>query len=516
MTASVENVLELHGVSRAFGAALANDRVDFSLERGRIHALVGENGAGKTTLMRVAYGELQADAGEIRIKGEQIRPARHSPREAIRRGVGMVHQHFMLVPPLSVVENVVLGREPLRRGLLDLDGATRGLEEVSRRFGLGVDPRARVERLSVGERQRVEILKVLWQGCDVLILDEPTAVLAPAEVRHLFGALRGMTAQGLAVVLITHKLDEVCALADQVTVMRQGRVVAELAGDAATPAEIACAMVGREVPLQVSRGPRGVPDGTEALLCVEGLRVARAEGTDAVAGVSLQIRAGEILGLAGVEGNGQRELLEALAGLRPAAAGRVLLGGRDITRLGVAGRLTAGLAHVPEDRQARGLVLDFSLAENLALGRLAEFAGPLGLRRGRLRSEAARLLAAGDVRPASPEARAGSLSGGNQQKVVMVRELTRPGLRVLLCGQPTRGVDIGAVLHIHRSLLDAAGRGLGVLLVSADLQELIALADRVLVLFRGAVAGELNGAALDDNAAPERLGGLMTGAGEGA
>jgi general nucleoside transport system ATP-binding protein len=509
-------VLTLGGVSRSFGPVLAVDRVNLRVTRGRVHALVGENGAGKSTLMRVAYGELRADAGEIALKGERIARERHSPRAAIRRGVGMVHQHFMLVPTLSVVENVVLGREPLRRGLLDLAGPARALGELSRRFGLDVDPRARVEELSVGERQRVEILKVLWQGCDVLILDEPTAVLAPAEVRHLFAVLAGMAADGLAVVLITHKLDEVCTLAERVTVMRQGRVVEELDGRSTSAADIARAMVGREVLLRVERGPRGAPPGAESLLRVAELRVARREGTDAVAGLSLEVRAGEIVGLAGVEGNGQRELMEALAGLRPSSAGSIFLGGRDLTRAGVGERLAAGIAHVPEDRHVRGLVLDFSLEENLALGRQIEFGRWFGLDRRHLRAEAVRLLAEGDVRPAEPLARARALSGGNQQKVVMTRELARPAARVLLCAQPTRGVDIGAIEHIHRGLLTARARGMGVLLASADLQELLALSDRVLVMFKGRLAGEVRGAELDAPGAAERLGELMTGAGGAA
>ncbi|HOX47462.1 MAG TPA: ABC transporter ATP-binding protein [Myxococcota bacterium] len=513
MSTTDDAVLALSGVSRAFGAVLANDRVDLRVTRGHVHALVGENGAGKSTLMRVAYGELRADGGEIRLKGELIPRERHSPREAIRRGVGMVHQHFMLVPTLSVVENVVLGREPLRRGLLDLAGPAGALRELSRRFGLEVEPRARVEELSVGERQRVEILRVLWQGCDVLILDEPTAVLAPAEVRRLFGVLADMAASGLAVVLITHKLDEVCALAERVTVMRQGRVVDELDGRVVSAATIARAMVGREVLLRVERGPRGAPPGAATLLRVDGLRVTRGEGTDAVSDLSLVVKAGEIVGLAGVEGNGQRELVEALVGLRPQAAGSISLAGRELSRLGVGERLAAGLGHVPEDRLARGLVLDFSLEENLALGRQGEFCGWFGLDRRRLRVEAIRLLAEGDVRPAEPLACARALSGGNQQKVVMARELSRPAARVLLCAQPTRGVDIGAIEHIHRGILAARGRGVGVLLASADLPELLALSDRVLVMFKGRVAGQLAGAELDAPGAAERLGELMTGAG---
>lgn len=504
--------LELRGIRKVFGAAVANREVDLVVARQTIHAVVGENGAGKSTLMKIAYGQLRADAGTIRIKGELV--ARPSVGQSIRRGVGMVHQHFMLVPPLTVAENVVLGQEPRRGGLLDLARASAEIRALSDKFKLAVEPEALVEELSVGQQQRVEILKVLWRGCDVLILDEPTAVLTPGEVTELFAVLRGLVRDGMTVVLITHKLDEVLAVADRVTVMRRGANVAELGAEGLTAEAIVQAMVGRAVQLEVDRTP-ATPG--EVALAVRGLHVTGARGVPAVRGVELEVRAGEIVGIAGVEGNGQSELIDAIVGLRQVDAGKIEVAGVDVTGQPVAARYAAGLAHVPEDRHDRALVLDFTIAENLVLGQQRDFTSRLDLLDGRrIADNARRLIADYDVRPPEPEAQVRGMSGGNQQKVVVARELSRRGERALICAQPTRGVDIGAIEAIHRRMVAARDGGLAVLLFSAELSELRALADRLLVIYKGQIVRELSAAELAAAEALDRIGALMTGAELGA
>ncbi len=501
--------VEMRGVVRRFGPVLAVDRVDFRAHAGEVHALVGENGAGKSTLMRVLAGVLAPDAGSIRVRGDPV--GRLDVPAAIRLGIGMVHQHFMLVEPLTVSENLVLGREPRRRGLLDRGAARRAVEALTATYGLYVDPDARVEDLSVGERQRVEILKVLHRGADILVLDEPTAVLTPGESRALLALLRRFAESGRTVVLITHRLDEVLAVADRITVMRQGRVVGEMAAAGTSARDLAHRMVGREVAL-AALGMREAPApdagrsfGGAPALEVRDLVVNRG-GTRAVDGVSLAVAAGEILGVAGVMGNGQSELLEAVAGLRRVASGAVVLDGQDVTHRSVAAHTAAGLAHVPEDRGDRGIVGELSLEENLLLGRHRAFGGCLGLDRGRIRAHAQDLLGRYDVRPPEPGLAARALSGGNAQKLVVAREFSGTP-RVLLAGQPTRGVDVGAVEAIHARLREARAGGVAVLLVSADIAEILALADRVLVMDRGRVAGTFPVA----EATPERLGECMAG-----
>ncbi|GAB4564170.1 MAG: ABC transporter ATP-binding protein [Haliangiales bacterium] len=504
--------LELHGISKRYGAVKANEAVDLRVEAGTVHALVGENGAGKSTLMKIAYGHVQPDEGRIVIKGQESR--KHSAATAIARGIGMVHQHFMLVKPLTVAENAVLGREPTRAGgvLLDLERAARELLELSQRFGLDVEPHARIEDLSVGQQQRVEILKVLYQGCDVLILDEPTAVLTPGEVRDLFEVLRGLVKDGMTIVLITHKLDEVLAIADHVTVMRRGKVVTELDGGPALRAEdIARAMVGRPVLARVEKTP--AKPGEEVLL-VKDLHLSGSRGLPAVRGVSFTVRAGEIVGIAGVEGNGQTELVEALIGLRPVERGKICLRGRDITAASVYDRYAAGIGHVPEDRHDRALVLDYSIRDNLILGQQQSFCrGAAGLLdKKRIHDYADKLVEAFEIRPPNPDLMVGGLSGGNQQKVVVARELSRSQPALLICAQPTRGVDIGAIESIHRRMVEARDSGLAVLLVSAELSELDALSDRLLVVYKGKIVGELDAAELAKEESRERCGALMTGA----
>jgi simple sugar transport system ATP-binding protein len=470
-------------VWKQFGACVANRDVSLSVMRGEVHAVIGENGAGKSTLMRALYGMSPPTRGEVRIGGEII--ARPSVAAAIARRVGMVHQHFMLVPTLTAAENVVLGREPRRGPFVDARRAEREIAELSARFGLGVEPRRLVSSLSVGEAQRVEIVKVLWRGADVLILDEPTAVLTPPEVAELFDVLRGLVADGKTVILVTHKLDEVLALATRVTVMRRGEVVAEPWNNGprtTTAAELARLMVGRDLaaapPRPVTNAAAG--DARERLR-VEHLSVRRDDGTRALDDVSLSVRGGEILGVAGVEGNGQSELALAIAGVTRADAGRVLVDGHDVTHASVRARQRLGVAHVPEDRHARGVILEFCVADNVRLGQ-EELDGA------RLATYTRKIIERLDVRPTDARAQMGSLSGGNQQKVVVGRELGRE-LGVLVCAQPTRGVDVGAIERIHAELAHARIAGKAVLLVSADLDELLALSDRIGVLYRGRVAG---------------------------
>jgi simple sugar transport system ATP-binding protein len=498
--------VSLQHITRRFGAVVANDDVSLELVPGEIHALVGENGAGKSTLMRILYGMIRPDAGRIEVDGVPARIA--SPADAMRLGLGMVHQHFMLVDPLTVAENVTLGHEPT--GLLgryDRAAAERAVAALSERHRLPVDPRARIESLSVGAQQRVEILKALHRGARVLILDEPTAVLTPHEVDELFLVLRALQAEGVSIVMITHKLAEVKALAQRVTVMRAGRVVGS--GDVATldVSQIAEWMVGRSIAALHGRTPH---HGSMPLLQVRMLDVNDARGLPAVKRVSFTVSAGEIVGIAGVEGNGQHELIECLAGLCAPVRGEIEIAGRLVTRGGTAERFAAGLAHIPSDRLRRGLVPPMSLSENLVLGLHRERAmgrGPLLSRRA-LRRRAEPLLEEYDVRPRDPEVAARTLSGGNQQKLIAARELSR-GASVILAAHPTRGVDLGAIEFIHGRLLHERESGRAVLLVSSELSEILALSDRIFVIYEGRLVMERHPAHTDERA----LGLAMTGRG---
>jgi ABC-type uncharacterized transport system ATPase subunit len=496
-------VLELRGITKRFPGIVANDHVDFDLRRGEVHALLGENGAGKSTLMNILYGLYHPDEGEILVGGKPV--AITSPKHAIELGIGMVHQHFMLIPVMTVAENIVLATEPRHAGvLLDYDAAEQRVTELSERFGLAVDPRQRIQNIGVGQQQRVEILKALYRGAEVLILDEPTAVLTPQEAGELFAIVRNLQEQGTSIIFISHKLHEVTDIADRVTVLRRGKMIETLPAAGATEEQLARLMVGREVLLRVEKKPA---EPGEPLLEVQDLEVLDDRGLPAVRGTSLSVRRGEIVGLAGVDGNGQSELIDAIAGLRHPSSGRVVLGGRDVTGATAKRVLDLGLGHIPQDRQRRGLILEFSLAENIALHDYdKEPDSKWGWLRPRVLVERARrLLHQFDVRGGGPETRASALSGGNQQKVVLAREIERDP-RVLIAAQPTRGLDVGAIEFVHRRLVEERDEGRAVLLVSLELDEIRSLSDRILVIYEGRIVGEYS-----PDVTEEELGIAMTG-----
>ncbi len=494
--------LELAGITKRYPGVLACDAVDFRVEPGSVHALVGENGAGKSTLMSIACGLVAPDAGTVHIGGELL--GRRGPARARALGLGMVHQHFLLVPTLSVADNVVLGREPGRLGAYDRAAAEARVRATALRYGFDLDPRARVGDLSVGEQQRVEIVRVLDTGARVVILDEPTAVLVPQETAELVRILRDLAAAGHAIVFISHRLPEVRAIADTITVLRGGRVVETLAARAASEANLARAIVGRALAAPVVARARSVAG---AVLELTDVRTAGTRG--ALQGVSLTVRAGEIVGVAGVEGNGQQALLRSVLGLETPRSGSIRFAAHDVTHTGVAERRRRGMAYVSDDRLGEGLVPEMTLAENLLLSTpQSDALGWRGfLRPAAWRARAAAILDAAAVRPARADRDARTLSGGNQQKVVLGRELAGAP-RLLVLGQPTRGVDVGGIEFLHAQILSARDAGAAVLLVSADLAEIRALADRVVVLYGGQLRGPLD----IDAATPERLGRLMLGA----
>ncbi len=498
--------LELKGITKRFGTLVANRSVDFELRKGEIHALLGENGAGKSTLMNVLYGLHQPDEGQILLNGEPV--SIESPRKAISLGIGMVHQHFMLVSVMTVAENLVLGAEPHRGPLLDYKAAEARVRDLSDRFGLAVRPDAKVEDLGVGAQQRVEILRALFRGAQVLVLDEPTAVLTAQEAQDLFKVLRTLTAEGTSIVFISHKLNEVLDVADRVTVLRRGEKIDTVSTEGATERSLARLMVGRDVLLHVEKDDH--PAG-EPLLAVRGLSARDDRGLPAVRDVSFEVCAGEIVGLAGVDANGQSELIEAIMGLRRPDAGQVMVAGRDVTHAGTRDTLDAGVSHIAEDRHRRGLVLEFDLAENMCL---REYRQPTMSRFGwlapsKMIARARGLLQQYDVRGGDARTRAGSLSGGNQQKLVIARELSADP-RVIIAAQPTRGLDVGAIEFVHRRLVEERDAGRGVLLVSLELEEIRSLSDRVLVIYEGEIVAEM-----PPESSEEDFGVYMTGGGQG-
>jgi simple sugar transport system ATP-binding protein len=496
-------IIHMRGVTKRFPGVVANDRVDLEVAPGEIHAVVGENGAGKSTLMRVLYGMWKPDEGEIHVRGRRQDIA--NPRRAVGLGIGMVHQHFMLVQRFSVLENVILGSERARAGFLRMRDAEREVGELCRRYGFALDLRAPVSTLSVGGQQRVELVKVLYRGAEILILDEPTAVLVPQEVEELFANLRLLKAQGKTILFISHKLDEVLRIADRVTVLRQGRVVGTVMAAATTRTTLAEMMVGRPVLFRLTK-PAVAPG--ETLLQVKDLRVA-AGGREAVRGATFDVRGGEIYGLAGVEGNGQLELLEALMGLRRVTGGSVRIAGQDATNASTRAIRLMGVAYIPEDRHKRGLVLPMTVWENVVLGSQREGRfrrGPL-LRFRALIPYAQGLAAQYDVRVTSLFSPALALSGGNQQKVIVAREFGH-NPRVLVAAHPTRGLDVGAMEFVREQLLAGKGRGQAILLISADLEEILSLSDRIGVIYNGRLVAEFDAA----EATPEQLGYHMLGA----
>ena len=499
----VPAVLEMRGIRKEFPGIVANDDVDLEVRRGEVHALLGENGAGKSTLMNILYGLYRHDAGEILLNGKPVEF--DSARDAIQAGIGMVHQHFMLIPVMTVAENIVLGIEPRDKLLLDERSAEKRVRELSQRFGLLVDPAALVSEITVGQEQRVEILKALYRGADILILDEPTAVLTPQEAKELFGIIRSLQADGKSIIFISHKLNEVLEIADRITVLRRGKKVETVPREGATEESLARAMVGREVLLSVDKKPAQTG---EVLLEVEDLHVSDERGIPKVRGVSFQVRAGEIVGVAGVDGNGQTELVEAITGLRRAESGSIRVAGRELRHASAREMLDAGVGHIPEDRQRRGLVLEFSIAENIALH---DYASPPDARFGwifpkRMIERAAGIIREFDVRGGGPLTRAGGLSGGNQQKVVVAREIARDP-KVLIAAQPTRGLDVGAIEYLHRRIVSERDEGRAVLLVSLELDEILSLSDRIIVIYEGEIAGEHEGDVSEERIGLEMLGG---------
>jgi ABC-type uncharacterized transport system ATPase subunit len=496
-------VLEARNITKKFPGVLANDKVNFDLRHGEIHALLGENGAGKTTLMNILYGLYKQDSGEVVVNGKPI--VIHSPKDSIRAGIGMVHQHFMLIPVFSVAENVMLGDETTRAGLLDIRAVSRRLKELSQQYGLEVDPSALVGQLSVGAQQRVEIVKTLYRNASILILDEPTAVLTPQETDDLFRIMRQLTGRGVSIIFITHKLKEVLAVADRITTMRAGRVVGTVKPSETNEAKLASMMVGREVILTVKKS---AAQPKEEVLRVEDLHVLDDRDLEVVNGVSFNVHAGEILGIAGVQGNGQTQLAEALTGLRSTKSGKVIMAEKDVSGKPPRPIIETGLAHIPEDRQRHGLVLSYTVADNMVLCNyyLPPFARGMVLQQEKVDENARRLIKDFDVRTPSPYVPTSKLSGGNQQKVIVARELSR-NVKLVIASQPTRGLDVGSIEYIHKEIVIMRDRGVGVLLISAELDEIMSLSDRIAVMYRGQIVATVN----TKDANREQLGLWMAG-----
>ena len=504
-------VLEAKGITKQFPGVLANDHIDFDLREGEVHALLGENGAGKSTLMNILYGLYKPDSGEIKVNGQPLVMA--SPKEAILSGIGMVHQHFMLIPVFSVTENIMLGAETDHRvnkteaalARLDRKEVSQKVSALSDQYGFEIDPNAIIGNLPVGVQQRVEIVKALYRKASILILDEPTAVLTPQEAEDLFRIVRGLTQRGVSIIFITHKLKEVLAIADRITVMRGGKVVGTAEPGKTTEQQLATMMVGREVILTVDK-EKATPK--EDVLKVEDLHVRDQRSLETVRGVSFNVRAGEVLGIAGVQGNGQTELAEALTGLRAIQSGKITLEDRDLTGKTPRNFTETGLAHIPEDRQKHGLVLSYTIADNMIL---CDYYKPPFSQRGVLQQtaidkNARELIKEYDVRTPSPYVAAGKLSGGNQQKVIVARELSRP-VKLVIANQPTRGLDVGSIEYIHKEIIVMRDRGVAVLLVSAELDEIMALSDRIAVMYRGEIVTTVDAASVTR----EQLGLWMAG-----
>ncbi|HYE11601.1 MAG TPA: ABC transporter ATP-binding protein [Patescibacteria group bacterium] len=499
----MSTVIEMKGISKSFPGIKANDNINLSVEKGEIHVLLGENGAGKSTLMNILYGLYQPDEGQIYVKEKAVRIS--NPNIAITLGIGMVHQHFMLVQPFTVAENIVLGSEPKKGTSLDIGKAVKDVEELSKKYELKVDPNALISDISVGMQQRVEILKTLYRGADILILDEPTAVLTPQEIEELGIILKSLVSQGKTIILITHKLKEVMAMSDRVTIIRRGKVIDTLNTKDTNIDELAEKMVGRKVNLQVDKSDR---QAASPVLEVKGLKALDTRGLEAVKGVDFEVKGGEILGIAGVDGNGQTQLLQSITGLQKPTAGEVLLNGKEITGLPPKDVIESGVGHIPEDRHKRGLILNYSLAENSILGshRDKKFRGRFGMNYPKIREHARRLIHDFDVRTPNENVEARSLSGGNQQKMIIAREVDRdPGL--CIAAQPTRGLDVGAIEFVHKRLVELRDSGKAVLLVSLELDEIMSLSDRIAVMYDGKIVATVDA----KDATEKKLGILMAG-----
>ncbi|NLM44214.1 MAG: ABC transporter ATP-binding protein [Clostridiales bacterium] len=481
-------VIEMKGISKSFPGVKANDNINLTVNEGEIHVLLGENGAGKSTLMNILYGLYTPDEGEIFVKGKKV--VISNPNVAISLGIGMVHQHFMLVPPFTVAENIILGSEP-RKGLsLDMNRAIEEVLELSKKYELKVDPNAKVQDITVGMQQRVEILKTLYRGAEILILDEPTAVLTPQEIKELGIILKSLVSQGKSIILITHKLKEVMSMSDKVTIIRSGKVIDTLKTSETSIEELAEKMVGRKVSFAVKKDDAKIG---KPILQVKGLKALDNRGLEAVKGVDLEVRSGEILGIAGVDGNGQNELIQAITGLRRTEKGQVLINGKDVTNLSTKEIIDSGLGYIPEDRHKRGLILNFPLYENSILGsqRSKKFKKGIGMDYKKIRDYAKKLIKEFDVRTPSEKVFAKSLSGGNQQKMIIARELDRDPV-LLIASQPTRGLDVGAIEFVHQRLIEQRNKGKAVLLVSLELDEIMDLSDRIAVMYDGKIIDTVN------------------------
>ena len=499
-------VLEVRNLTKRFPEIIANDSVSFTLEAGEIHAFLGENGAGKSTLMNMLYGMYRPDEGEILLNGQVVHLK--GANDAIRRGLGMVHQHFMLVPTLTVTENIILGNEVTRNGSLDLTQAGIAIAALAQSYGLDIPVDALIQDLSVGVQQRVEIVKALYRGADILILDEPTAVLTPQEADDLFVVIRRLKAQGKSIIFISHKLREVLALADRISVLRRGKLVGSTSPAQATEATLAGMMVGRDVVLQIDKEPATPGD---AMLVVDHLTVYDERGSVAVNDVSFTVRAGEIVGIAGVQGNGQTELVEAITGLKIPHTGTITLHQEALAGRGTNVAIAAGMGHIPEDRHHHGLVLSYSIADNMVLSTydVPPFSKNYVIDQSAIAAQATTLVDNFDVRTPSIDALASTLSGGNQQKVVVARELARP-LKLLVAAQPTRGLDVGSIEFIHTRIVAQRDGGSAVLLVSAELDEILSLADRILVMFHGRIIADIPSSTAQRNAIGLLMAGVTT------
>ena len=497
-------VVEMRGITKKFGDFTANDRIDLTVHKGEIHALLGENGAGKTTLMKVLYGLLQPNEGDIYVHGEKLQM--DNPNVAISHGIGMVHQHFMLVQPFTVAENIILGEETVKGfGVLDRARAVQDVRDLSERYGLIVDPNRRIRDISVGMQQRVEILKALYRGAEILILDEPTAVLTPQEIEELVRIMRSLTEEGKTIMVITHKLKEIKMVADNCTIIRRGKYIDTVKVEETSESELASKMVGREIELKVQKAPA---QPGEIALSIQDLVVKDSRGIDAVDGFTLDVHRGEILALAGIDGNGQTELIEALTGIRAVESGKVIVGENECRNAPPREIYEAGLASIPEDRQRRGLVLNYSVADNMVLQnyRKAPFASRGVLNRQEISNHAKELIKNFDVRPPEEGYLAKELSGGNQQKVIIAREVSNDP-DVLVASQPTRGLDVGAIEYVHAALVEQRDRGRAVFLISLDLDEVLNVADRIAVIYEGKVVGVVDPEKTDEH----ELGLMMAG-----